>query len=174
MKNWLIAITVSFLIGAVSSWYVTDLAWENKRAEYISEKYKQLSELKQKHYIETIKLQDNLRDVQNEADKELSELQEKYDRLLKSINNRSNTVCDLSYKRLQHDSSRSSDNVPTTAKAAAKLKHKGTSQSFRSSCSNSQARELLRVAKDCDELAIKYNSLLDFYNKTQEVYNHVN
>lgn len=29
---------------------------------------------------------------------------------------------------------------------------------------NYQARELLKVAKECDELAVKYNSLLEFYN----------
>lgn len=168
MKNWLIAITVSFLIGAISSWYVTDLRWENKKEAYITQKYKQLAELKQKHYIETIKLQDNLRDAQNEADKELSELQEKYDRLLKSVNNRSNAVCDLSLKRLQFDSSRSSNNVPTTAQATAELKHKGTSQSFRSSCSNSQIKELLKVAKQCDEISIKFNKLLDFYNNIKK------
>lgn len=164
MKLSFITIVIAFLIGALSSWYVTDLIWEQRKAEYIAEKYKQLSDLKQKQYIETVRLQDNLRDVQNDSAKELSELQEKYDRLLKSINGRTDIVSDVTFSRMQQHGARSSDSVSAITKATTDSKPKSKSRSFGQSCNNSQARELLKIAKECDEIAIKYNSLLDFYN----------
>lgn len=164
MKLSFITIVIAFFIGALSSWYVTDLSWEQRKAEYIAEKYKQLSDLKQKQYIETVKLQDNLRDVQNESAKELSELQEKYDRLLKSINGSADTVSDVTSSRMQQHCTRSANSLPNSTKATTKSKPKSSSRSFGQGCTNYQAKELLKVAKDCDELAVKYNSLLEFYN----------
>lgn len=36
---------------------------------------------------------------------------------------------------------------------------------------NYQARELLKVAKECDELAVKYNSILEIYRNYQLINN---
>lgn len=146
------------LVSAFAAgWVVNGWRWERDRAEFEAQANKAALE-------QTQSMREIERGLQTFVNLTSSELRKDYDSVNQKYRDALKRLSD--FERMQHNNPDSANPMPktptTTARACEPCKCKPSREN------GNRAKRALEIARDCDLLAVRYNRLLEFYQRAQK------
>lgn len=147
--------------GFAAAWVAQDWRWDAKWSEFEAQAYKQASEVAAQSYKTSTAWRD-LADLAN------NELKSDYAAVEKQYQDALSRIRDLGAEldRVRANSANDGDAMPANSRPAA-----GSSTACKCRPCEPNSRIMagtLRIARDCDLLAVRYNKLLGLYNGIKE------
>ena len=161
--NWCTLAGAALLAFALGFWFASRLA-DADRLDFERELNKQNLAVVQEQQEISEELTEKVYELQEKNASDKEQLQAKYDRIVDDLH----TTVDRLRRQQRTEGG---EGKPGHTEAAQGVRQGQCRPSGQNRRINEKAlEEILEVAKDCDELALKYNSLLDFYEDVREAY----
>lgn len=155
-----ISIAFTLIVAFVVGWIINGWRWESKWSRFEAEANQQaLKQVQSVRQIET-SWQELVNLTSIDLKNDYTAINQKYQSAIRRINDLNSQL-----ERVQSNSASDTSAMPKTASTANRASNSCNCRSFRSH--GRGIDEALRIARDCDVLATKYNELLKLYQHVQ-------